>query len=95
MHTHCHQQTDFRYITTSNYGEELEIDTRLTLHQTDNITQPISDPQRFGNLTHMYQLSFVYILHNRIPEGSIRWKSFALHEWQPLILSPECSPPPV
>ena len=24
-------------------------------------------------------------------EGSIRWKSFALREWQPLIPSPECS----
>ena len=44
-----------------------------------------------GIRTHLYQLQFVYILGYRIPECSIRQKSFALRGWQPLI--PECSTP--
>ena len=42
-------------------------------------------------VTHMYKLSFVYILRYRIPGCSIFSRNFALHGWQPLIPLPECS----
>ena len=73
------RQTVSLYHNSSVWLDTLQarIETHLTLHQANGIPLiQAYDSTLPRELTHMYQISFVYILHHRIPKYSIRQKNY-------------------
>ena len=71
IYIYYHPQTD--WFVGSQLFSMARLETHLTLRQADDIFRDQDcDSTSAGELMHINQISFVYILRNRMPECSFR-----------------------